>query len=69
MWQKFWQYGGHYVMGLAGIAAVATLAGIHVITGDIGVPIITGIVTALIGGGLVHNATAAPAAKAPPTTP
>lgn len=65
MWQRFWQYGGHYLIGLAGIAAVSALAGIHIVTGDVALPVITGIVTALIGGGLVHGATATAAKTGP----
>lgn len=58
MWTKFWQAGGHYVIGLAGIGSMSGLAAVGTITGNVAVPVITSIVTALIGGGLVHNATA-----------
>lgn len=57
MWGRFWKAGGHYLIGLAGIAAVSTMAVVGVVTGSVAVPVVTGIVTTLIGGGIVHAGT------------
>ena len=55
--------GGHYLIGLAAIAAVSALAAVGVVTGTVAVGVIIAVASALVGGGI-----AVAGAKSAPTT-
>lgn len=63
---RFFRTGGHYLTGLAIIAAVAALIAIGKVTEAVGMPVMVGVATALIGGQLGLNQ---PAAPTPPKAP
>lgn len=57
MWTKFWNAGGHYLLGLAGIGATAGLIATGHVDGTAGESVISGITFGLAGIGAVTAAT------------
>lgn len=50
--KAFFTAGGHYIVGLAVIGAMAALMAVGVVSAAIGVPVVTGTGSLLIGGKL-----------------
>lgn len=62
---KFFQAGGHYLIGLATIGAMAGLVATGNVDASVGVPVITGTAAVLIGGQLGLNVPATTVSAAP----
>jgi hypothetical protein len=60
MWAKFWTSGGHYIVALAVIGALAALGAVGTLSGTVVADAIISIGSAMGVGGLVAKASSTP---------